>query len=81
MKRFDFEQDPIGAYQEVVRQSDRRVLKKPIVHGAYLLTDETVFVTGSGEQIGKAGDYVIVGRDHAWPVSASYFDEHYEVLE
>jgi hypothetical protein len=53
--------------------------KKPVAVAFYVLKEIQHFVTTSGTQTGNVGDYVLIGKDHAWPVSKEYFEENYEV--
>lgn len=75
---YDFNQP--GHYEAVKEKAKLKAQKKPVAHGFFMLSEMTHFVTGSGTQTGHPGDYVIVGKDHAWPVSKSYFLENYEVV-
>jgi hypothetical protein len=68
-------------YKACKRLAEMRVVKRPVWHDAYILKEDTILVTPSGKQYGKAGDYVIIGKDHAWPVSPEYFAEHYDIHE
>jgi hypothetical protein len=56
----------------------KKCLKKPVVYGYFVITEEMAFHTESGEQMGKPGMVCIVGKDHAWPVTAEYFSENYD---
>ena len=54
--------------------------KKPVVHGYFVLEDPMTFNTETGSQRGEPGMYCIIGKDHAWPVTAEYFEENYAVV-
>jgi hypothetical protein len=58
-----------------------RCVKRPVVHGCFMIHERMIFETGTGVQVGYPGMIAIVGKDHAWPVTAEYFHEHYDKIE
>lgn len=78
---YDFVNDK-SAYTDLLEVvSPLYCQKKPVTHGYFISLDEIKFVTSSGTQTAKPGDYVIIGKDHAWPVSKDYFEENYNRIE
>lgn len=78
--KLDFVNDNESCMRTMDLACTTKARKKPVVVGSFVLEDDVTFVTSSGEQHGKVGDVVIIGKDHAWPVSPEYFAEHYEVI-
>lgn len=79
MIKFDFVSSCF-AYDEVKKHAESSCFKIPLEHKFFIARDDIEFVTNSGRQVAKPGDYVIIGKDHAWPVSPEYFEEHYHEL-
>ena len=79
MIKFDFVSGCF-AYDEVKKHAESSCFKIPIEHKFFIARDDIEFVTGSGTQRAKPGAYVIIGKDHAWPVTPGYFEEHYHEL-
>ena len=69
-------------YDEVLQMAaGKKCLKKPVIHGYFVITEFMRFKTETGEQDGKPGMICIVGKDHAWPVTAEYFSENYDTVK
>lgn len=77
---FDFVNNPLAIHHANAR-AYMSVQKKPVLHNAFMIKTQVDFVTSSGTQRGNPGDFAIVAKDHAWPVSKAYFEEHYDVIK
>lgn len=78
---YDFVHQNKDAMDGVRARCKAKAMKKPVELGFFVLDAVEHFVTGSGTQTGKSGDYVLVAVDHAWPISKEYFAANYEILE
>ena len=78
--KLDFVNDNENAMKFCGYDKDGQAQKLPVAVLYFELKDKMEFVTSSGTQTGKPGDIVLVGKDHAWPVSKEYFQENYKVL-
>lgn len=79
MKVYDFVSSVFG-HDEAMKKAQGKCIKMPVAHSFFIAEEEMEFVTTSGTQKAKPGDYVIIGRDHAWPVTKEYFEEHYHEM-
>jgi hypothetical protein len=79
MEKYDFVSSCFG-YDEIIKRAEASCFKIPVEHKFFVAREDIEFVTSSGKQYAKPGDYVIIGKDHAWPVSPKYFAEHYHEL-
>ena len=71
----------VWTYDEIKARAMGRCVKRPVVHGCFMLHEPMTFHTETGAQLGKPGMIAVVGADHAWPVSKEYFDAHYDQIE
>lgn len=76
MLRFDFVNDKF-AVNDIMILASGECLKRPVKHKYFVAKQAIEFQTKSGKQYANPGDYVIIAKDHAWPVSKEYFHEHY----
>lgn len=79
MEKYDFVSSCFG-YEEIKKRAEGLCFKIPVEHKFFIAREDIEFVTGSGTQRAKLGDYVIIGKDHAWPVTPEYFEEHYHEI-
>ena len=70
----------VFAHDALMQKSVGRCVKMPVAHGYFIADEEMHFITKSGTQKAKPGDYIIIGLDHAWPVSKEYFEKHYHEM-
>lgn len=77
---YDFVNQPTH-YEDIKKRAKGMAKKKPVNLPYFILSSMEHFVTSSGVQTGYTGDYVLIGKDHAWPVSPSYFKENYDEVK
>jgi hypothetical protein len=76
MLHFNFPEDK-SAYDEILKYAESECVKIAVEHKFFVARDEIYLITESGMQYAKPGDYVIIGKDHAWCVDPGYFFENY----
>lgn len=70
----------VFAHDEIMKKSQGRCVKMPVAHNFFVAQEEMGFITTSGTQKARPGDYIIIGLDHAWPVTKEYFEQHYHEM-
>jgi hypothetical protein len=80
MKHFNFVAAQKQDYAEIEKMAQAKCIKMPVAHRFFIAEEPIALITQTGHQYADRGDYVIIGKDHAWPVSKEYFEEHYHEI-